>query len=170
MILQQNSVKQIFNPHAFFFFLLAGATWYYNVIYIIFTYFASFTGYEDDIYEVISNLHVQGSKFGGKFEKFGGKSFLKMNSVEFMEFVFPKSVVELNREGSAINRANPSSLSCYPCYRPPPPMNKFWNKNTEKIMNFVNAPALLMGMRGYNKFILWGLVETRDSCFAIHQT
>ena len=44
----------------------------------IMTYFASFTGYEDDIFEVISNLHTQGSTFGGKFDKFGGKSFFKI--------------------------------------------------------------------------------------------
>ena len=29
-------------------------------------YFASFTNYEEDIFEVIPNMHVQGSKFGGK--------------------------------------------------------------------------------------------------------
>ena len=69
--LQQNSVSQIFNPYAFFFFLLTGATWYYHAIYIVFTYFGSFTGYEDAIFEVVSNLHVQGLKFGEKFEKFG---------------------------------------------------------------------------------------------------
>ena len=61
---KQNSKNQIFNPHAFFFFLLTGALWYYHAIYIVFTYFASFLGYEDDILKVISNLHVQGSKFG----------------------------------------------------------------------------------------------------------
>ena len=72
---QQNRVNQIFNPCSFFFFLLTGATWYYNAIYIVLTYFASFTGYSDGIFEVISNLHVQGSKFGGKLYKFGGKSF-----------------------------------------------------------------------------------------------
>ena len=88
-----NSVNQIFNPHAFLFFLLTGATWYYHAIYIVFTYFASFTGYEDDIFEVISNLHVQGSKFGRKFDKFGGKPFKKLNSAEFMELVFSKSGV-----------------------------------------------------------------------------
>ena len=33
---------------------------------IVFTYFASYTGYEDDILEIISNLHVQESKFGGQ--------------------------------------------------------------------------------------------------------
>ena len=36
-------------------------------------------------------LHIQRCKFGGKMYKFGGKSFEKMNSVEFMEFVFSKS-------------------------------------------------------------------------------
>ena len=70
--LRQNSVNQIFYPNAFFFFLLTGAIWYYHAIYIVFTYFASYAGYEDDIFEVISNLHVQESKFGGKIYKFGG--------------------------------------------------------------------------------------------------
>ena len=88
MKLRQNNVNQIFNPHAFFFFLLIGATWYYHAIYIVFTYVASFTGYENDTFEVISNLHAQVSKFGGQFEKFGGKSVKKFNSAEFMELVF----------------------------------------------------------------------------------
>ena len=70
---QQNSVNQILNPHAFFFFLLTGATWYYHAIYKVLTSFALFTGYKYDIFEVISNLHIQGSKFGRKFDKFGGK-------------------------------------------------------------------------------------------------
>ena len=48
---------------------------YYHAIYIVLTYFASVTDYEDDIFEVISNLHVQGSKFGEKFDKIGGESF-----------------------------------------------------------------------------------------------
>ena len=66
---------------------------------MVFTYFASFTGYECDIFEVISYLLIQGSKFGEKIEKFGGKSFLKLNSAEFMEFFFSKSVgIELNSE------------------------------------------------------------------------
>ena len=43
----------MFNPNAFF-SILRGATWYYNGIYILFKYFASFMGYEDDILEVIS--------------------------------------------------------------------------------------------------------------------
>ena len=55
-----NCVNQIFNIHAVFFFLLTGATWYYYTIYLVFTYFASFTEYKDDIFEVISNLHDQG--------------------------------------------------------------------------------------------------------------
>ena len=60
-------------------------------VHKLFTHFASFTGYEDDILEVSSNLHVQESKFGGKIYKFGGKYFKKLNSTEFMEFVFSKS-------------------------------------------------------------------------------
>ena len=36
-------------------------------------------------------MHVQESKFGRKINKFGGKSFKKLNSTEFMEFVFTKS-------------------------------------------------------------------------------
>ena len=35
-------------------------------ITMLFTYFASFIKYEDDILEVISNLHIQGAKLGGK--------------------------------------------------------------------------------------------------------
>ena len=54
--------------------ILICATWYYHAIYIVFTYVASFTGYENDTFEVISNLHVQGSKFSRKSDKFGGKS------------------------------------------------------------------------------------------------
>ena len=34
--------------------------------------------YGDDILEVIYNLHVQESKFGGKIYKFAGKSFKKV--------------------------------------------------------------------------------------------
>ena len=75
---RQNSVSQKFYPHAFFFFLLTGATWYYHAIYTV------FTGYEVDIFEVISNKHIQGSKFGGKSLKI-------LNSAKFIEFVFSKS-------------------------------------------------------------------------------
>ena len=32
-----------------------------------------FAGYEDDIFEVSSNLHFQESKFGGNIYQFGGK-------------------------------------------------------------------------------------------------
>ena len=52
--------------------------------------FASFIGYENNILEVISNLNVQWPKFGGKKDKLGGKYFLKLNSAEFMEFIFSK--------------------------------------------------------------------------------
>ena len=60
--LRQNSVNRIFNPNALFFSLLR----YLNAIYILFTYFASCIGYENDILEDISNLHIQGAKHGGK--------------------------------------------------------------------------------------------------------
>ena len=73
-----NCANQIFNLNALFFFLLTGATWYYYTIYLVFTYFASFTDYENDIFEVISNLHVQGSKFGGEINTFCGKSNKKV--------------------------------------------------------------------------------------------
>ena len=52
-----------------FFFLFTGATWYYHTICLVITYFASFTDYEDDIFAVISNWHVQESQFGGKSKK-----------------------------------------------------------------------------------------------------
>ena len=71
--LRQNSVNQIFYPNAFSFFLLTGATWYYHAINIVFTYFASFTCYEDDIFIAISYLHVQGSEVGRKINQFGRK-------------------------------------------------------------------------------------------------
>ena len=81
------------------FLLLTGATWYFLGIYIVFTYFASFTGYEDDIFEFISNFHIQGSKFGKKFDKFGRKSFKEIYSAMFMEFVFSKSGVRPKIQG-----------------------------------------------------------------------
>ena len=87
MKLQQDGVNQIFDPNAFFSSFLQVL----HDITMLFTYFASFTGYEDDISKVVSSLHVQESKFGGKIYKFGGKSFKKLNSAEFMEFVFSKS-------------------------------------------------------------------------------
>ena len=77
-----NCINQIFNLNKFFFFLFTGATLYYHTICLEITYFVSFTDYEDDIFEVISNRHGQGLKFGGKITKFG-------SSTEFMELVFP---------------------------------------------------------------------------------
>ena len=41
------------------FLLFDRPTWYYHAIYIVLTYSALFTGYEDDILEVISNLHIK---------------------------------------------------------------------------------------------------------------
>ena len=55
-------------------FFLTAVIWYYHAICRVLVYFASFTGYEDDIFEVISNLHDQEFKFGGYINKFGGKS------------------------------------------------------------------------------------------------
>ena len=58
---------------------------------MLFTYYLHILHhlYEDDNLPVISNLHVQEAKFVGKKDKFGGKSFKKLNSTEFMKFVFP---------------------------------------------------------------------------------
>ena len=89
MKLWQDSVNKIFNTNAFFFFLLTGATWYYHAIYIVFTYFASFTGYEEDILKVISNLQVKESKFGGKIYKFGGKSLKSWTPRSLWSLFFP---------------------------------------------------------------------------------
>ena len=114
-ILRQESVNQLFNPNAFFLFILTGAIWYYHAIHIVFTYFASFTGYEDDILEVSSNLHVQESKFGVKIYKFGGTSKKKLNSAEFMEFVFSRSVAELG-SWNFERRFTFPNLSCVTCH------------------------------------------------------
>ena len=54
--------------HSFFKFF-TGTPCYYYATYKVFTYFASFTGYE----EYISDLHVQQLKFGGKMGIFCGK-------------------------------------------------------------------------------------------------
>ena len=43
---------------------------HYHAFYIVFIYFALFKGYEDDIFEFISNFLVQRLKFGGKINKF----------------------------------------------------------------------------------------------------
>ena len=69
---------------------------------LVFTYFASFTNYKDDIFEVISNFPLQESKFGGTIYKFGGKSKNKLNSAEFMKFVFSKSVHNATTLGDII--------------------------------------------------------------------
>ena len=56
--LRQDCINQIFKPNTLFFSVLRG-TWYLHAIFIEFIYFASFTGYEDDM----SNFRVQRSKF-----------------------------------------------------------------------------------------------------------
>ena len=58
------------NPKKKNHFFLCAFIWNHPV----FTYFASFTGYEDVIFKVTSNFHVQGSEFGGQFDQFSGKS------------------------------------------------------------------------------------------------
>ena len=63
---------------------------YLHRIYI----FASFTGYKIKclkFFFFFFNLQVQESKFGGKLYTFGGKSFIKLNFAEFMEFAFSMS-------------------------------------------------------------------------------
>ena len=58
---------------------------------MLLTYLASFTGYGDDYFKVISNLHVQSLKFEGIFWQIWQKIFLKINSMEFVEFVYSES-------------------------------------------------------------------------------
>ena len=72
-ILNHNKTAQIkyLTQVLFSFFFLKGVTQYYNAIYILFTYFALFIGYQDDILEVIF-LNVQGAKFGKKKNRFAG--------------------------------------------------------------------------------------------------
>ena len=56
------------------------------VVIVVFIYFASFTGYEGDIFEVISKLHVQGSKSSRKFDRLA-KNLFKFNFAEFKDFI-----------------------------------------------------------------------------------
>ena len=58
-----------------------------------FTYLSPYTGYEDDIFEVISSLNVP--KLCGKNTTICEKSFKKLNSEEFTELVFSKSGAQL---------------------------------------------------------------------------
>ena len=55
---RKDCLNHIFNTNAFFFILLTGATLYYHDISIVFTSFASFTGYEDDSFQVVSKLYI----------------------------------------------------------------------------------------------------------------
>ena len=55
----------------------------------MFTWFASYTGYEDNVFQVISDLNVKRSKFDRKQGKFGGKSEeKKFDSAELSELAF----------------------------------------------------------------------------------
>ena len=56
--------KSIIYTNAFLFSLLTGAAWYYHAIYIVLSFLATFTGYEDYILKGNSNLCVQIHKFG----------------------------------------------------------------------------------------------------------
>ena len=89
--LWQHCVNEIFNPYIFL-FLLTCATWYFHDIYIKFRYFASCTGYEDDIFEGSFNLQVQRCKFSGKVDKFGQFNFFNelIGVHEFHGVIFPQ--------------------------------------------------------------------------------
>ena len=122
----QNSVNNMFILNALFFSLLRGATWYNNAIYLLFTYSVPFIGYEDDILEVISNLHVQGAKCGKK-KNFDGKSFKKLNSVEFMEFVFFQVCLLVLSGQISVGAQNPRiiTLTVYVITQHPYRLHKF---------------------------------------------
>ena len=66
---------------ALIFFLLTGDAIFYYAIYILFTYFASFLGCEDDIFFKDPNL-------ADFFFKLAENILKKLNSAEFMELVF----------------------------------------------------------------------------------
>ena len=82
-----------------FFFLLTCATWYYHDIYIVFTYIASFTGYEDDIFEVIIIYTFKDLNLAENFTNLAEK----LNSAEFMEFAFSKSGQVFQKNARPIN-------------------------------------------------------------------
>ena len=99
-----NCVHQIFNLNAFFCFLLTGATWYHPTIYLVFTYFASFTDFEDVSFEVISNLHVEGYKFGDFLKKFG-KNLKKVELHGVYRFSFLQVWFSVNFSLGKFNRS-----------------------------------------------------------------
>ena len=83
--LWQNSVNQIFNPNAFFFFFLTVAICYYYDIYIVLKYFASFTGNKVTFLKLFIIQRWQ------KYLQIWQKIQKKLNCAEAMEFVFSKS-------------------------------------------------------------------------------
>ena len=61
-----------------------------HAIYIVFTYFASFKDYEDDIFEVFFLIcKLKDPKLARKWTNFVGEK--KINYAEFMELVYSKS-------------------------------------------------------------------------------
>ena len=82
MRLQQKCGNHKFHPNSFFIFLFSGIKWYLHGIDLVFTLNTSFTGYAADIFNVISNLYFQRSKFGRKSDKFR-KRLEEKNIVKF---------------------------------------------------------------------------------------
>ena len=86
--LQQNRVNQIFNPNAFFLFLLTND----KDITMLYTYYLQILHHLQAMQMtfLISYLHVQGSKIVGKMDQFGGNFKTKLNSAEL---IFSKSAL-----------------------------------------------------------------------------
>ena len=90
---QQNRVNQIFNPNAFFFFLLTGyLKGYYHAIYIVFTYYTSFAGYEDDILELFLICTFKDPKLAGKWTNLAENPKKNLTPQSSWSLFFSKSV------------------------------------------------------------------------------
>ena len=89
--LRQKSVNQIFNPIAFFFFLLTGD----KDITMLYTQFLHILHHLKAMKMTSLELFLicmfKDPKVAKKMDQFGGKSNKKLNTVAFMEFVFSKS-------------------------------------------------------------------------------
>ena len=105
MKLRQNSVNQILNPHAIFFFLLTGATWCYYASYILCFIYWLWRWYFGSFFYLFLNLHVQWSKLGQKIEKFGRKSFFFNWSLQSSWRFFSKSALNLWTNADGITTA-----------------------------------------------------------------
>ena len=62
---------------------------YYRFIYKVLTWFASLKMYEDDIFKVISHLHVPRLKFGGKAKKVIGNYQKSLILQNYHNWFFP---------------------------------------------------------------------------------